>query len=100
MRTTKEQNEFVPVQTNAREKKAYAKGQIVLTGDASKISKKNPNFFCDYSLIAKEANGTLSTRGGISIPVAAGVAIWKALDERIVERVVQINVSRLTNKMA
>jgi hypothetical protein len=96
VRTQKDGQEITTVVKNAREKAAYGtKGiPISMKGTPSAKLSKSANFFHDAKGIARFDRAEISA-GGKAVPVASGIAIWHAVNESILPRIVALNDQRL-----
>lgn len=101
LRSERKESEFICMANNAREIAAYGsnKAIVIENGGNSAPSEKlqkadRPNFFFDRYRVAAFDRATVEIAGE-QIPIAAGVGLWKTVNKRFPEAIVELNRRRL-----
>jgi hypothetical protein len=96
VRAQHQEGKITTVAKNARERAAYGKkgSTIVLRGAGPSNLSKSPNFFCDVNHVANFDIGGIAL-GTESHTVASGIGLWRAVNEKILPRIVRLNEERL-----
>lgn len=97
VRAVKDAESFVPKRANTREKAAFTADVCIAlaTEPSAKLAhSRSPNFFHDAASIAAFDRGTLVT-GAAVLSIAAGVGLWRGVNERFLARLIALNDERL-----
>lgn len=101
VRSERKAGGFVPVTKNAREKAAFKPvGEINLHGEASrKLSQSSsPNFFYDGACFSTFDPASVGI-GSETVPLASGVGMWGTVNQRFLDRILEVNQERLESWM-
>jgi len=91
---------FECVTKNAREKNAYSTRQVIECEKSENSPSKKlrsadrPNFFYDPHHVAKFDRASVKIEDK-EIPIAAGVGLWKSVNDRFLETIVEMNRHRI-----
>jgi hypothetical protein len=96
LRAECKEGEVKTVAKNKRELAAYGKAglPIRLNGALSGKVSVAPNFFYDGGGVGRFDTGSI-VLGGKTLPVASGAALWRAVNEMFLPRIVELNNRRL-----